>query len=323
MVALEGMKQKKVLVTGGAGFIGSATAHYLSGRGYQVFIVDDLSSGHLDAAPKGCEVLVGDFADASLLAQLPQIDACFHFAGLINSAESVVQESRYLETNLDKSQILLDFLVQRGVDRVVFSSSCSVYESANEKLQESSKLGPITPYAKSKLAFEQVLGEYSSLGKIEAVILRYFNAAGSYLGIGERHEPESHLIPIAVDCALSDSSKMSIFGDDYETPDGTCVRDYVHVLDLAIAHEKAMGIALEDGMITANLGTGTGYSNLEIIRMIEEITEKKVEYQLVSRRSGDAPSLVADATFAQTVLNWKADNSSLKQIIEDTVASRK
>ncbi len=298
-----------VLVTGGAGYIGSHTARQLARRGHRVRVYDNLSTGHRFLAA-GFEMVVGDVGDASTLAPaLRGIDAVLHFAAHAYVGESVAHPRKYFENNLRSGLSLLNVVLDSGIRYFVFSSSCAVYGIPKQiPIREDALREPVNPYGASKLAIEFVLDAYNKAYGLSSVSLRYFNAAGADEGgeIGEMHDPETHLIPCALEAAAGLRSELTIYGDDYDTPDGTCIRDYVHVNDLAEAHVLALEYLVDGGASTAiNLGTGEGKSIKELVTTIEAATGTKIPTRVAPRRLGDPPVLVADASRAREVLNWK------------------
>jgi UDP-glucose-4-epimerase GalE len=302
-----------VLVVGGAGYIGSHAAHTLRRHGHEVVVYDNLSTGHAFLA-EGFELVVGDIADAARLSPvLRRVDAVMHFAGHAYVGESVENPRKYFRNNVEAALALLNACVDCGVRRVVFSSTCAVYGIPEEiPITESAPRQPVNPYGVSKLFFENALEAYDRAYGVKFASLRYFNAAGADEGgkIGELHDPETHLIPSALLAASGARGALELFGTDYPTPDGTCVRDYIHVNDLAEAH----GLALQHlgsgrDSIALNLGTGRGYSVKEVLKKVEEVTGRPVPVKTVARRPGDPPSLVADPGKAERVLQWKAQRS--------------
>jgi len=298
-----------VLVVGGAGYIGSHAARALRRARYSVIIYDNLSTGFRRLA-EGFEFVEGDIGDASALHKvLSRVDAVMHFAAHAYVGESVANPRKYFRNNVASALTLLNSAVDAGVRHFVFSSTCAVYGvPVKVPITERNPREPINPYGATKLFFENALQAYSRAYGLRAALLRYFNAAGADESgeIGELHDPETHLIPLAL-LAASDGPELQVFGSDYPTPDGTCLRDYIHVTDLADAHVRALQY-LEQGndTIALNLGTGQGNSVLEVIRAAEKAVGKPVRYQIGPRRAGDPPVLVADASKAQQVLGWTA-----------------
>lgn len=302
-----------VLILGGAGYIGSHAARMLRSRGHEVIIYDNLSTGHAFLAD-GFELVVGDIADVAKLSPiLRRVDSVMHFAAYAEVGESVKNPRKYFLNNVEAGLALLNACLDCGVRRIVFSSTCAVYGiPAKVPIAESAPRQPVNAYGASKLFFENALEAYDRAYGLKFAALRYFNAAGADEGgkIGELHRPETHLIPSALLTVRGERPALQLFGNDYPTPDGTCIRDYIHVNDLAEAH----GLALQHlhagkDSIALNLGSGLGYSVKEVIDKIEEVTGRSVPVQVVARRPGDPPSLVADPSCAEAVLQWKARRS--------------
>ncbi len=302
-----------VLILGGAGYIGSHAARTLRRHGHEVILYDNLCTGHAFLAD-GFELVVGDIADTATLSPvLRRVDSVMHFAGHAYVGESVENPRKYFRNNVEAALALLNACVDCGVRRFVFSSTCAVYGiPAKVPIAEDTPRQPVNPYGVSKLFFENALEAYDRAYGVKFASLRYFNAAGADEGgmIGELHDPETHLIPSALLAASGARGELELFGADYPTPDGTCVRDYVHVNDLAEAH----GLALQHlgsgkDSIALNLGTGKGYSVKEVLKKVEEVTGRPVPARVVARRPGDPPSLVADPGRAEKVLQWKAKRS--------------
>jgi UDP-arabinose 4-epimerase len=300
----------KVFVTGGAGYIGSHTIRRLREKRHDVTVYDNLSTGH-DWLVRGYPLVVSDLRDADALRNaLPGHDAIVHFAACAYVGESVEHPRKYFNNNVVGGLSLLDAALEAGVRNVVFSSTCATYGTPTRiPITEDEPQVPINPYGHSKLFFEKALASYSHAYGIRHVSLRYFNAAGADPSgeIGEIHVPEPHLIPLACSAAHDEVSHLNIFGADYPTPDGTCIRDYIHVNDLADAHVLALEY-LESGgdSVALNLGMGRGYSVREVVAATEQVSGRAVPVQIANRRRGDPAELVADPTRAQTVLNWKA-----------------
>jgi UDP-glucose-4-epimerase GalE len=302
-----------VLVVGGAGYIGSHAARTLRRHGHEVIVYDNLSTGHAFLAD-GFELVVGDIADTAKLSPvLRRVDSVMHFAGHAYVGESVENPRKYFRNNVEAALALLNACVDCGVRRLVFSSTCAVYGiPANSPIAESAPRQPVNPYGASKLFFENALEAYDRAYGVKFASLRYFNAAGADEDgtIGELHDPETHLIPCALLAASGARSELELFGTDYPTSDGTCVRDYIHVNDLAEAHALALQhLCSGKDSIALNLGTGCGYSVKEVLKKVEELTGRPVPLRVVARRPGDPPSLVADPSRAESVLRWKAKRS--------------
>ncbi len=310
-----------VLVTGGAGYIGSHFVKYLKKKKLNVVVADNLSRGFEAAVDEDVKFYRADIADTDKMVSIMtenKIDAVFHFSAFAYVGESVQDPSLYYNNNVIGSIKLLDAMKIAGVKKFIFSSTCSLYGNPEiVPISESAKINPINPYAKTKYIVEQALADYSRAFGLKYVALRYFNAAGSdpETKIGESHDPEPHLIPLVLKTALKQRDKIFVFGDDYDTPDGTCIRDYIHVFDLADAHLRALNFLNEGNDSTVfNLGTGNGFSVMEIIKKVEEVTGLPVNYEVAERREGDPGVLVADNTKASTVLGWEP-KYSLEEII--------
>jgi UDP-glucose-4-epimerase GalE len=298
-----------ILVVGGAGYIGSHTARALRRSGYEVILYDNLATGHRRLA-QGFELIEGDIADlATLRPALGRVNAVMHFAAHAYVGESVENPRKYFRNNVEAALALLNATLDAGIRRFVFSSTCAVYGvPAKVPITEDSPRDPVNPYGTSKLFCEYALEAYDRAYQLRSARLRYFNAAGADESgeIGELHDPETHLIPLAL-AATQDGPELRIFGSDYPTPDGTCVRDYIHVNDLADAHVRALQYLEHGGdSVALNLGTGSGNSVLEVIHAAETATGQPVRRKITPRRMGDPPVLVADAARAQQVLGWKA-----------------
>jgi UDP-arabinose 4-epimerase len=310
-----------VLVTGGAGYIGSHACKALSRAGYLPIAFDNLSYGHSEAVQWG-PLVVGDLADRALLADTMRdfgVVAVMHFAALTYVGESISKPDLYFHNNLVNSLGLLDVMRQTGVRRIVFSSTCATYGlPATVPINETTPQCPVNPYGESKLMVERALHWYAGAYGLTYAALRYFNAAGADPDgeIGEDHTPETHLIPLILDTALGRRARIDVYGTDYPTHDGTAVRDYIHVQDLAEAHVKALAY-LEKGeaSIALNLGTGRGYSVREVIAAIERITGHRVPRRETVRRPGDPPALIADARLAHDLLDWTPSLSDLDSIL--------
>jgi len=306
-----------VLVIGGAGYIGSHAAHVLRRKGYEVLIYDNLSTGHRHLA-EGFELIVADMADrAKLEAALRRSDSVMHFAAHAFVGESVVNPRKYFHNNVVSGLTLLDAVMESRVRKFIFSSTCAVYGNpVKVPITESNPRQPVNPYGATKLAFENALEAYGRAYGLRYVSFRYFNAAGADESgaVGESHEPETHLIPLIFQTIQGKRAALEIFGDDYPTPDGTCVRDYIHVNDLAEAHVIGLEQLSKKDFMVLNLGTGRGYSVKEVVATVEHVTGHKVATQIASRRPGDPPELVADPSLAEKLLQWKA-HRSLEEII--------
>lgn len=307
----------KVLVIGGAGYIGSHTARVLRGKGHQVLIYDNLDTGYAELA-EGFELIQAGIKDVTKLAPaLKRVDAVMHFAAHAYVGESVSNPRKYFQNNVNAGLTLLDTMVDVGVKKFIFSSTCAVYGIPTKvPIPEDIPRQPLNPYGATKLAFEFALEAYGRAYDIRWVSFRYFNAAGADEDgtIGELHEPETHLIPVAFEAIAGKRGALDIFGDDYPTPDGTCIRDYIHVTDLAEAHVSGLEYLGKGESVALNLGTGKGSSVREVIAMIEKVSSKKVPTHLAPRRQGDPAELVADPWKVEKVLGWKATRS-LEKII--------
>ena len=317
-----------VLVTGGAGFIGAHTAKALHERGYVPVVYDNLSSGFREAVRWG-PFIHGDIRDGAALGEAiaaHDVKAVIHFAGLIEVGRSMHKPDLFWDINVSGTTSLLGTLRERGVGRLVFSSSAAVYgpggRGALDCISEDAEKSPASPYGDTKLAAEWLIAAQCRAYGLTAVALRYFNAAGADPSglIGEAHEPETHLIPLAIAAALGRGKPLSVFGSDFETPDGTCMRDYIHVNDLAAAHVMALEADLPAGAFEAvNVGTGQGHSVLGVVDAVGRAAGKPVPHAIGARRGGDPPSLVADPSRARTLLGWAPARSSLEMIVADAL----
>ncbi len=314
----------KILVTGAAGYIGSHTCRLLTATGCQVVGYDNLSRGHhiaFERATGGGTFVQGDLLDTVLLRNTLKekaIEAVVHFAAFGLVGESVEHPQRYHHNNVEGSSSLIRAMQEAGVQRLVVSSTTAIYGQPEEMpIREDTPPAPINPYGQSKLDVEYLLQEACERDGLGFVALRYFNAAGASLDgmLGEAHNPETHLIPIVLQVALGQRQKICIFGDDYPTPDGTCVRDYVHVNDLADAHLRALNTLNPGQKIQLNLGSGVGTSVLEIVEHARKITGHAIPAEIVARRSGDPPWLIADNSLAKQILGWTPEYSSLDSIL--------
>lgn len=309
----------RILVTGGAGYIGSIVVQELIGAGHEVVVFDSLVRGHRSAVPKEATFVYGDLLDQEALSRLFEehdFFAVMHFAALIESGESMEKPALYLRNNVVGSLNLLEAAVTRGVERFVLSSTADVYGvPVREQIVESDPLEPINPYGESKLLVERMLAWFERVHGLRYASLRYFNAAGATPQRGEDHRPESHLIPRVLQVALGQRDHLEIYGTDYPTPDGTCIRDYIHVLDLAQAHILALE-ALEEGCRIYNLGNGHGYSVKEVIKTARQVTGHPISTVERPRRPGDAPIKVASAEKIERELGWQPRYPDLESIIE-------
>jgi UDP-glucose-4-epimerase GalE len=299
-----------VLVVGGAGYIGSHAAHALRRAGHQVRIYDNLSTGHAFLA-NGFELIVADIRDsATLAAAMDGVGAVMHFAAHAYVGESVAHPRRYFDNNVASALVLLNTAIDAGIRKFIFSSSCAVYGIPKSlAITEDSARRPVNPYGAGKLFFEHALEAYDRAYGLRSARLRYFNAAGADESgeLGEIHDPETHILPLALQAVAGCGSPLAIYGADYETPDGTCIRDYVHVADLAEAHVLALDrLMASNESFSVNLGHGRGYSVKQVIAMVNLVTGTSVPCRIAPRRPGDPPVLVADATRARQLLGWSA-----------------
>ena len=318
-----------VCVTGGAGYIGSHMVRVLLRAGHAVVVVDDLSAGHADAVPPGVPLVRADVRDGGAIGRAlreHRVEAVFHFASRIQVGESVVNPRFYWRDNLAAAVGLLDAVLDAGVKRFILSSTAAVYgDPLRTPLDEDHPTVPVNPYGATKLAIERMLVDYARAYGLSSAALRYFNASGADVeaGLGERHDPETHLIPIVLEAALGRRPHVTVFGDDWGTPDGTCVRDYIHVTDLAEAHLAALAHLERCGPGESgafNLGTGKGHSVREVIETVTRVTGRGVKVVVGARRAGDPPVLVASADRAARVLGWTAKRASLEEIVRDAWA---
>jgi len=317
----------RLLVTGGAGYIGSHMVHVLVAAGHHVVVIDDLSAGHREAVSPKATLVQADVRDRDAVGRALRehaVDAVLHFASRIQVGESVTNPRRYYRDNLVAAVDLLDTVLDAGVRHFILSSTAAVYgDPIRTPIDEAHPTQPVNPYGATKLAVERMLADYERAYGLSWAAPRYFNASGAApsLGLGERHEPETHLIPLVVGAALGKRPPLTVFGTDYPTPDGTCVRDYVHVLDLADAHLLALE-HLRAGRPGGafNLGSGSGHSVREVIAAVEKRTGKTVPVTFGARRAGDPAVLVASSARAERELGWKKTRSSLEHIVDDAVA---
>jgi UDP-glucose 4-epimerase len=316
----------KALVTGGAGFVGGTVVQSLLDAGHTVVVVDNLSSGTAEQVPAGAafvELSVGDAPGIAKVLSATSFDVCFHFAGLIAAGMSMEEPETFFANNVGETLSLLRGLVEARVERFVFSSSAAVYgEPLYTPIDESHRTETVSPYGESKLLVEHALAWLSRLGRIRYAALRYFNAAGAVRGRPELHAPETHLIPLALEVAAGERTALDLFGDDYPTPDGTCIRDYIHVADLATAHIAAARALDGEQALICNLGTGTGSSNAEVIDAVRRVTGRDVGVRIAPRRPGDSSTLVAANDRARSVLGWEPERSSLDEIVSDAWSAR-
>ena len=311
-----------ILVCGGAGYIGSHAVHQLVAGGEDVVIVDNLQTGHRSALNPAAKFYEGDIRDAEVLGKIfteNKIEAIIHFAANSLVGESVEKPLLYFNNNVYGMQVLLESMVKNGVDKIVFSSTAATYgEPEKIPIEETDKTVPTNPYGESKLIMEKMMQWVSRANGVRFVSLRYFNAAGALAdgSIGEDHHPESHLIPLILQVPLGKRDHITIFGEDYPTPDGTCLRDYVHVLDLADAHILALNYLRNGGESNIfNLGNGQGFSVKEMIRAAEKVTGQKIKTEIGSRRAGDPAQLIASSDKAKKILKWTPKFADVEKII--------
>jgi len=311
----------KILVTGGAGYIGSHTVAELLKQGHEVTVFDNLICGHKEAI--ACPLIVGDLLHKEEINQVfekEQFEGVIHFAAYALAGESMKEPAKYFENNLQGGLNLLEAMRTHEVKRIVFSSTCAIYGFPQKlPVTEEESQKPVSVYGESKLMFEKILAWYDRLFGLKNVCLRYFNAAGASLdgSIGEDHQPETHIIPIAIQTALGQREKFTVFGTDYQTPDGTNIRDYVHVLDLASAHIKALEYLVSEKKSNYfNVGTGQGYSNKQILETVKKVTGVDFAVEYGPRREGDPDAIYADNTKIKSVLGWEPKYSDLLTIVK-------
>lgn len=312
---------QRVLVTGGAGYIGSIVVDQLLERDYRVFVLDDLSAGHPEAVARGASFVQGNVGNRELVEALltrERIESVVHLAAFALVAESVAQPQKYVSNNVTAARVLLEAVARAGIRRFVFSSSCAVYgHPAKIPITEDTPQAPVNPYGETKRDFERLLADFGPKHGIGVVSLRYFNASGATERLGEAHDPETHLIPNVLAVALGKQPAVNVYGTDYPTPDGTAVRDYVHVVDIADAHVRALDVPIDgQAPVAVNLGTGGGHSVREVVDAAGRVTGKTLKTSEQPRRPGDPPALVAAVDRAASVLGWRAARSSLAEILE-------
>jgi UDP-glucose 4-epimerase len=314
-----------ILVTGGAGYIGAHAVQALEARGFQVIILDNLVYGHreLIEASLKAKLVAGDISDRNLLTQIfttTKVDAVMHFAAFAYVGESVTDPAKYYQNNVVGTLALLDSMRQHGVSNFIFSSTCATYGNPQYiPIDENHPQQPINPYGAGKLAIERVLQDYDPAYGLKSVIFRYFNAAGADPDgrFGEDHDPETHLIPLILQAAAGKRKAISVFGDDYETPDGTCIRDYIHVTDLAQAHVLGLEYLLKhQSSQIFNLGNGSGFSVKEAIDIAKQVTGREIPVAMCPRRAGDPATLIGSSTKAREMLGWKPEYADLNAIVK-------
>jgi UDP-glucose 4-epimerase len=308
-----------VLVTGGAGYVGSVCCRQLLDRGHKVVVLDDLSTGHATAVPKGATLHALDYGDRSGVMSLlksARIDAVFHFAAKALIPESVSNPGIFFDVNVASGIAFLETLRQFGIARFVFSSSAAVYGNPERvPIDEEQAKNPVNSYGETKLMFERVLHWYAKAYGWSVVAFRYFNASGATQHCGEDHRPETHIIPLLLQAAAGERPYFEVYGEDYDTPDGTCIRDYVHVADIASAHLLALDLPPGSGMKASNSGCGHGHSVREVIRIAEEVTGARIPIRISARRPGDPAILCASPEKLQRELQWQPQHSNLRDII--------
>lgn len=322
---------RRILVTGGAGYIGSHTCKALARAGHAPIVFDDLSNGHPEAVRWG-PLVIGDVRDTAAVSACMAAHAVtdvIHFAGLIEVGRSVQEPALFWDCNLNGVASVLGAMRVNRIDRIVFSSTAAVYGQPrcndSRPLREDATPAPINPYGDSKLAAERLIAAHARAHGIQGVALRYFNASGADPDgeIGEAHQPESHLIPLAIDAALGLGPALTMFGRDFPTPDGACVRDYIHVADLAEAHVRALDASVgEDGFVALNLGLGRGLSVLEVIEAVSRAVGRPTPFSIGPRRPGDPAVLVADPSRAQRILGWRPTYDTIEEIVSTALAWR-
>ncbi|MGA4841416.1 UDP-glucose 4-epimerase GalE [Streptomyces sp. G45] len=310
----------KYLVTGGAGYVGSVVAQHLIEAGHEVAVLDNLSTGFREGVPAGAAFIEGDIRDAAKWLDR-SYDGVLHFAAFSQVGESVAKPEKYWDNNVGGTMALLGAMRDAGVRKLVFSSTAATYgEPVSTPIKETDPTAPTSPYGASKLAVDHMITGEAAAHGLGAVSLRYFNVAGAYGAYGERHDPESHLIPLVLQVAQGKREAISVFGDDYDTPDGTCVRDYIHVADLADAHLRALDAATPGEHLICNLGNGNGFSVREVIETVRQVTGHPVPEVVAGRRGGDPAVLVASAATAHERLGWRPARADLAGIVADAWA---
>ncbi len=308
----------KIFVTGGAGYIGSATADALIQAGHSVTVFDSLVTGHRAAVPAEAKFIHASLDDSHALAEAlttTRFDAIMHFAAFIEAGESMKDPGKFFRNNFTNSLQLMEIAVQTGVKKIVFSSTAAVYRSSDEPLTEESPLGPTNVYGHTKLMTEQALEWYRTIHGLHYAALRYFNACGALPGRGEAHQPESHLIPRVLQIALGQAESATIYGTDYPTPDGTCIRDYIHIADLVSAHILALDALDRRDMLTYNVGSGNGFSVREVIETARKVTGHAIPVVESPRRPGDSARLVASPKKIINELGWNPTRTNMQEIL--------
>ncbi|MEW2526092.1 UDP-glucose 4-epimerase GalE [Streptomyces sp. NPDC047071] len=310
----------KYLVTGGAGYVGSVVAQHLIEAGHQVTVLDNLATGFREGVPAGATFIEGDIRDAAKWLD-SSYAGVLHFAAFSQVGESVAKPEKYWDNNVGGTMALLAAMRDAGVRTLVFSSTAATYgEPVSTPIKETDPTAPTSPYGASKLAVDHMITGEAKAHGLGAVSLRYFNVAGAYGEFGERHDPESHLIPLVLQVAQGRREAISVFGDDYATPDGTCVRDYIHVADLADAHLRALDAATPGEHLICNLGNGSGFSVREVIETVRKVTGHPIPEVVAARRGGDPAVLVASAATAHERLGWRPARADLAGIVADAWA---
>jgi UDP-glucose 4-epimerase len=307
-----------IFITGGAGYIGSATAEALIKSGHSVTVFDSLVTGHRAAVPEGARFIHANLEDSHALAEAltsTKFDAVMHFAAFIEAGESMKDPGKFFRNNFMNSLNLMETAVQAGIRKMVFSSTAAVYQSSEDPLTEESPLGPTNVYGHTKLMTEQALEWYRQIYGLHFAVLRYFNACGALPNRGEAHQPESHLIPRVLQIALGQSDHATIFGTDYPTPDGTCIRDYIHIADLVSAHLLALNALEARDKLTYNVGSGNGFSVREVIESARAVTGHAIPVVEAPRRPGDSARLVASPNKIMDELGWKPTHTNLRDIL--------
>lgn len=308
-----------IFITGGAGYIGSAAAQALLNAGHSVTVYDSLITGHRQAIPSGVHFIHADLADAAALntaLSAQPYDAIMHFAAFIEAGESMKNPGKFFQNNLTNSLNLIEAAVQHGIQRFVLSSTAAIFASSDAPLNEDSPIAPTNVYGHTKLMVEQALHWYAEIHSLRYAALRYFNAAGALPNRGEAHQPESHLIPLVLRVALGQRDNIAIYGTNYPTPDGTCIRDYIHIADLVSAHLLALDALAERPRVIYNLGNGEGYSVREVIETARQVTGHPIPAIEHPRRPGDSARLVADSTRIRRELGWQPQHPNLCDILQ-------